>query len=313
VVAAAGETIVPFSCGVDSCFTALRHQRHLAGRRSRRIGAAVVMNGFDIRFTERTAAGVYEGVLANARAMLASLAVPCVPMSSNFHELPTTWAHSFGTHLVSGLRLLGARFDAALIPNNVPYADALSPWGSNPLSDPFLSSRQFAVLDDGGECTRSDKIALLAGWPAALRHLRVCFANPGHQANCGRCEKCIRTILAFRVAGVALPPAFTEDVSERQIRRVRFGRPLMLELWRELLRDAARRGLEHASWVRAMRTAERRCLRRWRMQALKRPFIPWRNGLREFFRGSPLSRRQRAAPVDPAESTGPPQSPSSVS
>lgn len=311
--AVAGETIVPFSCGVDSCFTALRHQRQLAGRRSRRLGAAVVMNGFDIRFTEPNAAGVYEGVLANARAMLASLSVPCIPMSSNFHELPTTWAHSFGTHLVSGLRLLGAGFDAALIPNSMPYAATMTPWGSNPLSDAHLSSRNFAVVDDGGESTRVDKIALLSTWPEAAQHLRVCFNNPGHHANCGRCEKCIRTLLAFRLAGAAVPAAFAQDVSDRQIRQVRFGRPLVLEFWRELLRDAARRGLGRAPWVRAMRTTERRCLRRWRMQALKRPFIPLRNGLREFFRGSPLSRRQRAAAVHPAASTSPPQPPSKVS
>jgi len=290
-----GETIMPFSCGVDSSYTALRHHRQLVGRRNRRIGAAIVMNGFDIWLDQPNAADMFKGVLKRAQAMLGSLSIPCIPMTSNYHELPTIWGHGFGTHLVSGLRLLGARFDAALFPNDEPYAIPITPWGSTPLTNPLLSSRHFAVIDDGAESSRIDKIELIKSWPEALQNLRVCYENPGNHANCCRCEKCIRSILAFRLAGVVLPPAFKRDVTNRQIRRVRISRELNLDLWNELLRAAGQRGLTREPWVRAMRSAKRRCHRRWWFDSLKRPFIPLRNRIRKLFRGSPLSRSELAS------------------
>jgi hypothetical protein len=289
-----GETIMPYSCGVDSSYTALRHHRQLVIRRNRRIGAAVVMNGFDIWLDQPNAAAMYAGVLKRAQAMLGSLSIPCIPMSNNYHELPTVWAHGFGTHLVSGLRLLGSRFDAALIPNCVPYAIPITPWGSTPLTNPLLSSRHFTVIDDGAESSRFDKIELIGSWPEALRNLRVCFENPGNHANCCRCEKCIRSILAFRLAGIPLPTAFERDVTNGQIRRVRLLRQINLDLWNELLRVAEQRGLTREPWVRAMRSAERHCHRRWWFSSLKRPFIPLRNSIRKLFRGSPLSRSELA-------------------
>jgi len=121
--------------------------------------------------------------------------------------------------------------------------------------------------------------------------LRVCYENPGNHANCCRCEKCVRSILAFRLAGVPLPPAFERDVTNRQIRRVRLSRELNLDLWNELLRTAEQRGLTREPWVRAMRSTERRCHRRWWLDSLKRPFIPLRNRIRKLFR----ARRFRAA------------------
>ena len=292
---APGETIMPFSCGVDSAYTTLRHHRQLVGRRNRRIGAAVVMNGFDIWLDQPNAAAMYDGVLKRAQAMLGSLSIPCIPMSNNYHELPTVWGNGFGTHLVSGLRLLGARFDAALVPNSAPYAEPITPWGSTPMTDPLLSSRHFTVIDDGGESSRVGKIELIGSWPEALKNLRVCYANPGSHANCCLCEKCVRSILAFRLAGVPLPAAFASDVTNRQISRVRLPRQLSLDLWNELLRAAEHRGLSREPWVRAMRTARRRYYRRCRLDSLKRPFIPLRNHIRTLFRGSPLSRSERAA------------------
>lgn len=289
-----GQTIVPFSCGVDSCFTVLRHQRGLIGRASRRLAAGVVMNGFDIQLDQENASGIYSGLLEDARTMLASVGLACIPLTSNFRELPTPWAHSYGAHLVSGLRLLAGRFDAMLIGNDVPLAALSTPWGIHPVSDPYLSSRHFEVADDGHECGRLRKAQVISQWPEAMRHLRVCFTNPRSHANCCRCEKCIRTILAFRLAGCPLPPAFSRDVTNRQICRVRFDRKTHLLSWEGITLEARRRGLGGATWVRAVRAAIRRNHMRWTKKRLARPFLPLRNCIRVIFRGSPLSRRELA-------------------
>ncbi len=289
-----GQTVAPFSGGVDSCFSVYRHRRGLAGRRTLNVQAAVVMDGFDIWPDQPNAAGIYSGLLADARIMLDSLHLPCIPMASNFHELPTRWAHSFGTHLVSGLRLLAGRFDSTFIPNNTPYFELDRPWASHPVSDPFLSSRHFQVADDGAEAVRAQKVRVISQWPEAMRYLRVCFANPHSHANCCRCEKCIRTVLAFRAAGCPVPPALTDDITCRQIRRVRLRNRYWTVRWEQILVHATERGLDRTDWAKAVRVAIRRNRMRIVANRLKRPLIPLRNAIRAVFRGSRLSRSQLA-------------------
>jgi hypothetical protein len=290
-----GLAVVPFSCGIDSAYTVWRHSQRLAGRRSRRIGAGVVMEGFDIWLNQTGAAEMYAGLLAGARAMLDSLHLPCIALRTNFHELPTTWGDSFGTQLVGGLRLLAGRFDSALIAACVGYTQLGRFWAAHPVSDPFLSSRHFRVVDDACELGRVEKAEVLGAWPEAMRHLRVCFENSASHHNCCRCEKCLRSILAFRIGAELLPPAFARDASDAQICHVKLTRPLQLDYWNGLVRAAEARGLGEASWVAAARRAIRRGRRRATLVRLREPLIPWRNRVRRLFRGSSLSRRQLAA------------------
>ncbi|HMD53105.1 MAG TPA: hypothetical protein VKJ65_00955, partial [Phycisphaerae bacterium] len=284
----------PFSCGVDSSYTILRHSRGLMGRRNRKIGAALVMNGFDIWLDEKNAAAMYAGLLEGARAMLKSINVPCIPLAGNFHELPTIWADSHGTHLASGLMLFAGRFVEALIPNSTPYNVLEEPWGSHPACDPYMGGEHFRITDDAGENARSEKIRLLSQWPEAMRHLRVCYSNPGNHENCCRCGKCIRTILVCRMVGIDRPEAFKKDVDNYHICRAKLYYELGLQSWTELRKELEACGMGKTSWVKAMRTAERHCHRRRWMQAMKKPFIPLRNQLRKVFRGSALSKKQIA-------------------
>jgi hypothetical protein len=286
--------IVPFSCGVDSSFTILRHHRGLMGRRNRKIGAAVLMHGFDIWLDEKNAAAMYAGLLEGANAMLESINVPCIAVSSNFHELPTIWADSHDTHLVSGLMLFAKQFGEALIANNNPYAAMEWPWGHHPVCDPYLGSDRFGIMHDGGEIARFEKIELISLWPQAMRHLRVCYSNPGNYGNCCKCEKCIRTMLTFRMLGMGLPGAFKQDVDDYHIRRAKFHFDIGLQRWMDLRKELQQRGLGKTSWARAMRTAEQRSRRRMQFKAIKKPFVPLRNQFRKLFRGSTLSRRELA-------------------
>ncbi|MCY2930212.1 MAG: hypothetical protein NTV86_12090 [Planctomycetota bacterium] len=286
-------TVVPFSGGVDSCFTLLRHRRGLVGRRTRDVAAGVLFDGFDIWPGEPHAAAKHAALLANARALLADAGIPCIPMSSNFHDLPTVWADSHGCHLVSGLALLAGQFGGALLPNTIPYYQLGIPWGTHPLTDPLLGSRSFRVLDDGADSNRFNKVRLVADWPEALRRLHVCYCNHHGPGNCCRCEKCIRTILAFRALGLPRPDSFAADVSDRQIRRTHFSHPDNTRYWLEVADAAIEAGLGRASWVRALHAAVAHDRRRRFFAHFKRPFVPVRNLFRVLFRGSSLSRRQR--------------------
>ena len=137
--------ITPFSAGIDSCFTLYRHHSGIIGRRKKRIGACVTIDGFDIHQKEPNATKRYETVLAHAQAMTASLGVPCIPISTNFRELSTFWEHSHASQLVSGMMLFSGKVAGMLIPNSTSYREFDVIWGSHPLSDPLLGSATFRL------------------------------------------------------------------------------------------------------------------------------------------------------------------------
>ena len=292
-----GQAVAAFSCGLDSCFTVYRHLHGLVGRRTQQLRAGVLMHGFDVWLDQENSRDMYRNMLADATTMLRSVGLPCISMVTNFHDLKMNWGHAWATHLVSGLSLLSGRFDRALIANDLPYAWLGFRWPSHPVTDVLLGSNGFAVINDGGEHTRWEKAKVIADWPEAMRHLRVCYGvdSMGRHDNCCRCEKCTRTILAFRLAGCPKPAAFKEDVSDKQVRRMRWSISLRTARWREFASGAKAAGYGRTSWARAIRSAIRR--NQWRMlrNRLQRPLLPLRNTIRKWVRGSPLSRRQLAA------------------
>jgi hypothetical protein len=74
----------------------------------------------------------------------------------------------------------------------------------NPLLVQLYSSDDVNVYGAQNLVSRLDKMRSLLAWPEALRILRVCFQidEPvAGQRNCGRCEKCLRTMLQFIALG----------------------------------------------------------------------------------------------------------------
>jgi hypothetical protein len=96
------------------------------------------------------------------------------------------------------------------------YGCLALPWGSNPVTNPFLASDTFGVVTDGAGFSRCEKARLIAAFPAVKDKLRVCWAGPlkGQTGeNCGICEKCLRTKMNFLsngdVPGLSLSQAHT--------------------------------------------------------------------------------------------------------
>ncbi len=106
-----------------------------------------------------------------------------------------------GGALASVALLLG--FPKAFVPGSYAY-DQLIPLGSHPLTDPLYSSGSVRIVHDGAESRRVDKIARIARDPAGLDNLRVCFDDMN--SNCGRCAKCLRTMIPLRLLGAPAGP-----------------------------------------------------------------------------------------------------------
>ena len=264
-----GSAVVAFSGGVDSAFTAFRHRTGRVGRHGYPLQAGLMVHGFDIPLEEEE---VFRRAAEKSARMLESLGMTLIPMATNFREMAGNWDDLHGAAIASCLMLLQGGYRFGLIASTEPYSHLVLPWGSNPVTDGLLSSEGFRIVHDGAGFTRGEKIRVIADWPEALRYLRVCWEGAEKDRNCGRCEKCIRTILNFRVAGLGLPDCFERDVTDEQILSLpglKVGSVSFLEMER-ILRQAKAAGLSD-SWVNAL---EQR-LQRSR-QAAKRRRGLWR-------------------------------------
>jgi hypothetical protein len=66
--------------------------------------------------------------------------------------------------------------------------------------DPLFSTSGTEVIRYRGDCDRFEKTVYIADSALALRHLHVCWKG-GTAKNCGRCEKCLRTLVALELLG----------------------------------------------------------------------------------------------------------------
>jgi len=63
------------------------------------------------------------------------------------------------------------------------------------------------------EMSRLEKIKIVSQWDVAFQNFRVCLANVPDRLNCGKCEKCVRTMTELTALGVLHKTrAFVEDV-----------------------------------------------------------------------------------------------------
>jgi hypothetical protein len=151
----------------------------------------------------------------------------------------------------------------AYIPATQDYAN-MYPTGSHPLLDPMWSTESVRIINDGAEATRIQKVQWkIACSDVALRHLRVCWENRDSKYNCGRCEKCIRTMVNLEIAGVLKEcRSFDRPLDYRELRCVALGshvqRALMAQNYEAALAAGSNRSL-----IRALRV----CLH---------PPLPWR-------------------------------------
>ncbi|AFZ55623.1 hypothetical protein H6G54_22570 [Anabaena cylindrica FACHB-243] len=242
------QVIAAFSGGVDSCFTMFRHRTGSCGRWQRNLTAGLMVHGFDIPLSQKE---IFDSTAQRSKIMLSSLGVELIPLATNFRQvIKVKWTDTFATALGSCVRLLQRGFQASLIPSSFPYNALSFPYGSNPVTDNLLSSNTFKIIHDGAAFSRLDKIREIVNWPEALEHIRVCWQGSQKDRNCCCCEKCVRTILNFRILGIDLPPCFEQDVTDNQILRLQVEAGGQLDALERTLKAAKKAGISK-SWVNA--------------------------------------------------------------
>ncbi|MHC4518152.1 MAG: hypothetical protein ACYTAS_06160 [Planctomycetota bacterium] len=206
--------VMTFSGGVDSCFTAWRHHARLAGPQQCDLRAGILVHGFDIPLNLQAD---YDSAAEQARQMLATIDMECIPMATNFRELKGHWEDIHGAGLASCLMLVQGGFRRGLIASSFAYSYLVLPYGSNPMTDGMFSSATFPVIHDGAGFARLEKTRAVAQWPALPQYLRVCWKGPNYDRNCGRCQKCVSTSLHFRLVGLPDMECFGPGITDHQL------------------------------------------------------------------------------------------------
>jgi hypothetical protein len=189
-----------FSMGVDSYYSLLKSvAAHPADDRT--LSHLISVNGFDVTY-EGEDGRFPPALLHNFARVADALEMSLLPVSTNIRRVGvriTTWPALHGAALASVALALGSAFRRVSIAATTTY-DMLFPWGSHPLLDPLWSTETLRFVHDGCEINIIDKTAVVARSDLALETLRPC-AGHATSYNCGRCEKCLRTMLDLLIAG----------------------------------------------------------------------------------------------------------------
>lgn len=224
-----------FTGGVDSCYTAWKMHDHLQG--------LVFVNGFDIP----TDASEFSNAVFSRLMLLAKdLGLPLYRMETDLREYTDWYAlwgkKAFGACLASMAHLMAGRFARMAIPASYDE-ETLVPAGSMPDLDPCWSSSRMEILHHGETANRLEKVAAIREWPLAMKHLRVCWNNPDESYNCGRCEKCLRTLVLLEMTGGTKGcDSFPHGLDISRVEFMEMGSPLVWSHWQQILRELNKAG-----------------------------------------------------------------------
>jgi hypothetical protein len=239
-----------FSAGVDSMFTFMKRREE--------ISHVVFIHGFDFIVDS----GIFQAALARKEAFVRGSGKTLIPVETNFntfgyhHNLSLLLTQ--GSALASIALLLG--FSRAYVSSAHSYS-VLIPGGSHPLTDPLWSTEGVEVIHEGAEARRVDKVIKIAENPSALSNLIVCADDVTR--NCGKCEKCLRTMIPLRLLGVSTP-AFPPLPPLSEIKKIRIRNEIEMVFFKENYDFAIGTGNS------ALREALGSCLRRHERKQLFR-------------------------------------------
>ena len=189
-----------FSGGVDSFTTLHEHLGAEASSADYRISHLFYAHGFDIPLENP----LYDELAAEFSELAANWKLGFIGLATNARSLldpHVPWVNSHGACIAACGLLLSGGARKFIIPSTNRHSMLFAPCGSNPVTDPMLSSESLEIAHHGSHLSRIQKIVAISGHPVVQNHLRVCWKNIPGQRNCGRCIKCLKTMMPLAVIG----------------------------------------------------------------------------------------------------------------
>ena len=221
-----------FTGGIDSWHTLLAHERE--------ISHLIYVHGFDVpgqTVEEQAMVG------RRVRDAVAARGFELHEIHTNHREsgeeLVGNFAFSHGAMLAAVGLMLANTMDTVFVASSNPYSQ-MFPHGSTWMLDPLWSTNQVRIRYDAAEQWRSAKaVGFAREHPDLLPHVIVCWDGYLKGKNCGRCEKCLRTMMSLHFAGIDdLSPAFGADLEPSAVEAIRFSGGWMPETYERILESA---------------------------------------------------------------------------
>jgi hypothetical protein len=185
-----------FTGGVDSFFSALHFDA--TAERGQKVDDLIYVWGYDIPLTKRAA---FDGKLAALTRVAVRLGKTVTPVITNLRQTKigqVNWAiFMHGQALGAAGLLLAPKLKTILVSSSQSPED-MRPCGTHRLTTRRMSARTLQFVDYGSDFRRYAKTAFIANSQVALENLHVCWVGQ-NDTNCGRCEKCCRTLLALEL------------------------------------------------------------------------------------------------------------------
>lgn len=202
-----GRAGMVMSGGMDSLAALRLNRLHYPDTHPAYIRDSFFLHGFDIGgVVERGAKlHVFDRAMNAISRITQDAGTTLVPVYTNLRHLcdeRDLWLNSFfGAVLAAMAHCFARRVNLMFIASSydIPH---LHPCGSHPLLDPEYSSYAVRIRHRDYELSRLEKILIVSEWEAAFQNFRVCLANVPDRLNCGRCEKCVRTMTELTALGL---------------------------------------------------------------------------------------------------------------
>jgi len=200
-----------FSAGVDSYYSFLKHLGEITD--------LILIEGFEIPHSDHQ---LYANAARLARRIGAHYGLPVHEVATDLRLFMLQngvemGRAGYGTMLACIAHMLASEFGRIYVAvahsDRDPFQDS-----TRTSLGQLWSTESFQLVHDGGEATRIDKLRRIAQDDFALSTLRTCVDQPTRNINCGRCEKCVRTMIGLLVIdALDRCPTFETGLDPRRI------------------------------------------------------------------------------------------------
>jgi 7-cyano-7-deazaguanine synthase in queuosine biosynthesis len=183
-----------FSGGLDSTYTA---------ETVKDIDTLIGVWGFDISVTNEKHWKLTQSILEE---LSAGINKKLVTVKTNIRALSNgllSWGRDYHGPAMAGIAIALSNH-VSKVYVSASHIEETKRWGQFPsLSRSFSTEHQDII--EHGALVRTEKALSLGKHPSAKR-LRVCYRNKTDRANCGECQKCLRTRLEFSLINSPFRP-----------------------------------------------------------------------------------------------------------
>jgi hypothetical protein len=272
-----------FSGGIDSLATLRANRLNYPSEHPGSIKDGLVIYGLEVYEPE-----AFKHVVSLLSEIAQNAGINLIPVHTNIRCLGPEddrefwnnfWMNEFmGAALAAVAHAFAPRFSVVSISSARNAANQM-PHGSHPLIDPNYSSSTLRIRHEGITLSRFERTKLIADWDFALQRLRVCNKMEHYKSgmlNCGKCEKCVRTMLAFLALGMldqthAFP---INDITEELAKKTVLLNPETLPFYKELIIPLLKKGRSDLARVVERRLTSyhepewKKKIRRWTLKPI---------------------------------------------